>query len=168
MKTQKNTSIKSLFLASFVCLIVVFSVAALNLRNLPDSADEQAIRNIVEKMNKTGEKAPYTDDRIFWSGAYPNPIIGKVSGEEDKKLDEKMKKERLNFKSISKIERLVVAKSGDIAYEYGTGTLNWDTPEKHIQFNNAHLRTWKKVNGQWKIDAFFVRPLNSEIARRNQ
>ena len=56
-----------------------------------------------------------------------------------------MKKERLNYKSISKIERLVVAKSGDIAYEYGTGTLSWDTSEKqHVQFENAYLRTGKK------------------------
>jgi len=135
------------------------------------TTDEQLIRDLVAQQNKTPNQRllPLTDESIFWSGAYPRPTIGKQQSPENRAITEQMKTERLNYQSTARIERLVIAQSGDIAYEYGNGTLSWDTPQqKHVQFDNAYLRTWKKTNGQWQVDAFFARPLDTRMVENKK
>ena len=62
-----------------------------------------------------------------------------------------MKTERQNFSNKRRIERIVVSKAGDMAYEFGYTDLSWDTPEKkHICFEASYLRVWRKINGEWK------------------
>ena len=69
-------------------------------------------------------------------------------------------KRRTNNHQSRKIERLVIASSGDVAYEYGTFNLNFDTvpDNKHIDHDGGYLRTWRKENGQWVADIAFMRP----------
>ncbi|MDB5240925.1 MAG: hypothetical protein JWP57_1550 [Spirosoma sp.] len=128
------------------------------------TADEKAIRQIVDRSN-AGERPNTTDNTIFWSGAYSHPRVGKVSEAEGKKMVAEFAKERSNQQQSMKIERLVVASSGDIAYEYGTFNLNFDSvsEKKHVSFDGAYLRTWRKEKGQWLVDAAFMRPFGDPV-----
>lgn len=50
--------------------------------------------------------------------------------------------------------RIVVAKSGEIAYEVGTFrvTVN-DGAERPVAYSGKHLLTWEKRGGVWKVTA---------------
>ena len=129
------------------------------------TADEQAIRAIVAQGNE-GKPMPYTDDRIFVSGAFPKPLIGMKLNAEDQQRSDNMKTERLNFTSRFRIERLVVAQAGDMAYEFGYGDLAWDTPEKkHVAIESSYVRVWRKMQGSWKVDLSFARPNETPVPR---
>jgi ketosteroid isomerase-like protein len=53
----------------------------------------------------------------------------------------------------------VVAKSGDLAYEFSSAEVSSDLKNgKKESFTNSLLRVWKKEAGQWKIAAQFSRP----------
>lgn len=121
--------------------------------------DEQTIRDLVAQENEGKRVIQYTDDRIFVSGAYPQPMIGKEMSAENQQADNKLKTGRRNFKSTNRIERIVVSQSGDMAYEFGYGNLSYDTPEnKHVSFENSYLQVWRKLQGQWKAEVMFARP----------
>ena len=107
----------------------------------------------------TGAAAPRTADSIFWSGAYARPSIGQDKapalggkhGIENRKPG--------STKATVEPQRIVVAKSGDLAYEYSTTTLEFDLKSgEHVVHKGAQLRVWQKENGQWKQAAVFVRP----------
>ena len=65
----------------------------------------------------------------------------------------------------SKIERLVVSSSGDLAYEYGSSTIEFDDTQsgKHESFSPTYLRVWKRDGSVWKVAAAFFRPNPSKI-----
>jgi hypothetical protein len=70
---------------------------------------------------------------------------------------------RKNEKQSVKVERLEVAASGDMAWEFSYGKLDYDvdeTPLRHVTIDQGILRVWKKVGGQWKRAAVFLRPLD--------
>ena len=118
-------------------------------------ADEAAIRAAA-----TSEHAKSTDDAIFWSGAYKRPFILPHGGE---LFPEDEAGTRTNSKSSVDVQRIEVAASGDLAYEFSLGSLEYDqagTPPKHLAFKVGLLRVWKKANGEWKIAATFARPLD--------
>ncbi len=166
MSVNMHTA-RTLLVASCMALAIFASqrTAAQTLTGSSAAADEQTIRGLVAQFN-TGKVPTYTDERIFVSGAFAKPQIGKEVSEEDKARRDKMQKERLNFKQNSRIQRLEVAKAGDMAYEFGLADLSWDTPEKkHIAFESSYLRVWRKVEGEWKVDVFFARP-NEEPRER--
>lgn len=149
---------KLLLISAFLCNIAPLAMA--------QTTDEQTIRNLVEQQMQNPDQRiiPHTDERVFWSGPFPRPLVGGQQTPDSKQISERMNAERLNYRTTVHIERLVVAQSGDVAYEYSTGTISWDTPEKkHIDVDNAYLRAWRKVNNVWKEDAFFARPLDSSM-----
>jgi ketosteroid isomerase-like protein len=118
---------------------------------------EQKIRDAIN--NHTVKSA---DDVFFWSGAYDKPLIGKVE------IQEALKKLEANTPRKNQVEkinpqRIVVSRSGDMAYEYGTGELSFDDVKsgKHIEFQNAYLTVWKSVDGQCEIAAKMARPIES-------
>jgi ketosteroid isomerase-like protein len=59
--------------------------------------------------------------------------------------------------------RIVVADSGDLAYEYATGsgtiTLKDGSTRK---IENATIRVWQKNQGEWKLRYLSVRHIGSE------
>ena len=60
-------------------------------------------------------------------------------------------------------KRLVVARSGDLAYDFGDFTISHGAPDKtRTSFNGSYLRVWRKANGEWLVDAFFARPNEPE------
>ena len=146
----------------FFCVLVLSNTAqAQNTINDAIQGDEQTIRNLVKRQDQNpGERIiPRTDESIFVSGAYPRPVLGNQQSAENKQINEQLKKERLNFATDTRIERLVISQAKDMAYEFGYSNLSWDTPEKkHISFEASYLRVWRKMNNEWKADAAFFRP----------
>jgi ketosteroid isomerase-like protein len=125
-------------------------------------AEETAIRALIEK----GIGVPYTEDSITWSGATKRPAVGPQRGEPfpEAKVDK-----RKNQKTVWKVERLEVAASGDMAWEFSYGKLEYDldeSPSRHVSFDTAALRIWKNMGGQWKVAASFQRPLDQPFASR--
>jgi hypothetical protein len=118
-------------------------------------AEEAAIRALIDKGG-----VPRTEDSIGWSGAIERPTLGSQRGDPfpEAKVDK-----RKNQKSTFKVERLEGAASGDMAWEFSYGKLEYDldeSPVRHVGFETARLDVWKKVNGQWKVAASFQRPLD--------
>ena len=102
------------------------------------NADEKAIRQMVDREN-AGERLNTTDNAVFWSGAYDRPQVGKLSEADRKKMLAEFTKRRANNHQSRKIERLVIASSGDVAYEYGTFNISFDTvpDNKHIDHDGG-------------------------------
>ncbi len=118
-------------------------------------ADEAAIRAVI-----ASGKTPYTDDSVFWSGAYRHPAVGKEVAE---LFPESKNVKRKNQVNTTKVERLEIAASGDMAWEFSYVHTVYDTdetPASHKSFDAGMLRVWKKVNGEWKAAAVFARPVD--------
>jgi uncharacterized protein (TIGR02246 family) len=52
----------------------------------------------------------------------------------------------------SSAERVEVARSGDLAYEYGSYTFAADTPQGRMDDRGRYVAIWKKIDGQWLMD----------------
>ena len=118
--------------------------------------EEERLRELVRLENEGKTIIKHTNDSILSSGATPLPVIGT---EARKKLFEELNAKRLN--QTRKVEpiRMVVSNSGDMAYEFGNFTMSYDTPEKkHVAFTGSYLRVWRKVGGEWMVDALSARP----------
>ena len=125
----------------------------------------QAQSNAEKELRQAIEthKTEVADDVIFWSGATDRPVIGKSVS--DKKAEEIGSTRKNEKHGQSKIERLVVSSSGDLAYEYGSSTLEFDDAQsgKHESFSPTYLRVWRKDGSVWKVAAAFFRPNPSKI-----
>jgi ketosteroid isomerase-like protein len=122
------------------------------------SSAEQELRRTIESGHSES-----TDDLIFWSGATDHPIIGQVARRRE---EPKIASTRKNEKNgPDKIERLVVSKSGDLAYVYGTTSVEFDDAQtgKHESFAPTYLEVWQKQDNVWKLAAAFYRPNPSSI-----
>ena len=107
---------------------------------------------------------PATEDRIIWTGADKRPSVGSQTGEP---FPGSSVGKRKNQKNSVKVERVEVAASGDMAWEFSYGKLEFDvgeTPLRHMTVDQGILRVSKKVDGQWKTAAVFVRPLDTDFA----
>jgi hypothetical protein len=123
---------------------------------------EQKIREVAQKPN-----AKYSDDSFFWSGAYDKPMIGKAEHDAAaKKLE--TEEPRKNQTSAEHPQRIVVDNSGNMAYEYGRGDVGYDDQKtgKHVTFQVAYLRVWKSVDGECKIAAFMIMPIESTVREK--
>jgi ketosteroid isomerase-like protein len=141
-------------MAHLVCIsFLVLGASALQAAD--SKTEEAAIRSAA-----SSEHAKFADDAIFWSGAYKRPTVGSEKGEEFP--DHEMSK-RSNMKITTDVQRIEVAASGDLAYEFSYGTLDYDLAgptSQHFAIKTGLLRVWKKVHGEWEVAAFFVRPLD--------
>jgi ketosteroid isomerase-like protein len=123
-------------------------------------AEEAAIRSLIAG----GQRASFTEDAVFWSGAFPRPAVGSQRPEP---YPGSNVGKRTNQKETTKVERLEVASSGDMAWEFSYGKLEYDvdeSPSRHVSFDTALLRVWRKLSGQWKVKAAFMRPLDLPFA----
>jgi hypothetical protein len=105
---------------------------------------------------------PRTSDRIFWSGAYPMPIVGERfwDGSEVRSNPSSRVDQRRNTTETSEVLRLEISASGDMAYEFANGVISYEIadPDEKVSFSTSFLRVWKKEDGQWKEAAIFARP----------
>lgn len=145
-------------IAGILCALSLVFVAPL--LRADAKSDEAAIRAAAVSKHAKG-----TDDAIFWSGAFKRPFVLPNKGETFPKDDFS---KRTNEKTSIDIQRIEVAASGDLAYEFSLGSTEFDiiatTPPKHEAFKFGLLRVWKKVNGEWRIAALFARPLDIPFA----
>jgi hypothetical protein len=139
--------------------LVLLLVAPIAVRAQAPACSEHAIREAVQNgMFK------YTDDSFFWSGAYDKPMIGKAKQEEGRNTAE-AEEPRKNEVAADHPQRVVVSKSADMAYEYGGGEMSYDEQKtgKHVSFQVAYLRVWQSADGQCKVAATIVKPIESTI-----
>jgi hypothetical protein len=118
---------------------------------------EQTIRDSIQNNSMI-----VADDEYFWSARYDKPLIGKVEHEEAlKKVN--VENPRTNQVTLFHPQQIVVSKSGDMAYEYGTGDLSYDDQKaaKRLSGTIGYFRVWKSVDGQCKVAATTMRPLGS-------
>jgi ketosteroid isomerase-like protein len=138
-----------------VCLLLPALTFAQR-RTVDPKTEEAAIRAIIA----SGQAPKTTDDAIFWTGASPRPSIG---SNRTPSYPEAMVEKRKNNKSSFDAQRIEVAASGDLAYDFSLGHLEYDidiTPPRHVSFDRGILRVWKKDHGEWKVAATFARPLD--------
>jgi hypothetical protein len=65
-------------------------------------------------------------DRVFWSGAYKRPVVAPDKGEARTNMPgEIANRVAGTLKSKTDIVRIVVADSGELAYEYSRGILEF-------------------------------------------
>lgn len=124
-----------------------------------NTEEEQVLRSLIEKeRNGDATAIKRTNTYVFASGRFVRPIMGKPD-EEQVKEDADAVADRKNQKMTSKTNRLEVAKSGDLAYEFGEYKLEFDRQNnEHVAIEGTYVRTWKKVDGQWMVDLHYVRP----------
>ena len=122
-----------------------------------------------------GQKGPCTEDSIraeFNSGSRPartddfylfNPLLEKpaVGLEDLKKAQRTMATQsanRKNAKAETKLDRVVVAPSGDMAYGFGETHFSYDEGEsgKHIDATTALLSVWRADGGVCKLAASMI------------
>jgi len=123
------------------------------------AADEAAIRERIGRYDRGERTGLVAEDLVFWSSAYQRPTVGNERGIESKDiqvpLDSRVAKSQRNKTAVV---RIVIAKSGDLAYEYSNGELSFDTKDgRHVSIPQAILRTWQKEGTEWKIAAMFTR-----------
>jgi ketosteroid isomerase-like protein len=132
---------------TILSVVIVLSAAAVA-QNGP--CTEQNIRKTITPKNDESSAA---DDLYVFSAAFERPVVGKA---ELQKAVEQLQTARANEKHGPwEIDRIVVAPSSDMAYEYGTRKLSYDDKQsgEHRDFTNAYLRVWKAVNGSCKVAA---------------
>lgn len=137
-------------------LAVLLSTLLLPFPLSAQKCSEQFIRSHVDNPGPE----LLADDVYFFSGALEKPAIGHDT-EESRKTDEKIRAERKNEKhDPHKLDRVVVAASGDMAYAYGTTHLSFDevASSKHIDFTAAFLMVWRDIGGSCKIAAMIYEP----------
>ena len=113
---------------------------------------ESAVKSLIDKH---GENA-VSDDAYYFTGALDQPVVGKAAHDNAVKTVEES---RQNMKTTPlRPDRIVVAPSGDMAYEYGTEQVSFDerASGKHREFTTAYLRVWRAVDGQCKIAALMA------------
>lgn len=123
---------------------------------------QQKVQDAIQKHSvRTAE------DSFFWSGAFDKPLIGKAA-QDAARTKAESQEPRKNQGSAEHPERIVAAKSGDMAYEYGTGSLSYDEQKtgKHVTFQTGYLRVWKSVDGECRVVAFMVMPIESSVKEK--
>jgi hypothetical protein len=134
-------------------LVVCFGGVSLFAQTLPT---EQRIRDLIAKYDADhdGSKV-FEKDVVFWSGAYAKPQTASVPADPADLLATPGRK---NVVQKTDVQRIVVAKSEDMAYEYSTFVLSFDDNDGHKERIGATLRVWRQTGGEWKIAAMFHRP----------
>jgi hypothetical protein len=98
-------------------------------------------------------------DEVFWSGAYLRPIVGTETAQPIPGKYSISNRVVGSQKRKTEIIRIVVADSGDLAYEYSKENLQFDVKAaEHVTLDTGILRVWQKDGGEWKIAARFSFP----------
>jgi len=122
---------------------------------------EQRIRDLVAKYDTDHDVSKvFEEEAVFWSGAFAKPQTASVPTDPADRLAAPGRK---NVVQKTDVQRIVVAKSEDMAYEYSTFVLSFDDDEGHKERIGAVLRVWRKTGAEWKIAAMFHRPYGQVV-----
>jgi len=156
MLTRSDKVMHALSLALVAALILAVTGCQRPAPQVTDTraADEAAIRagcdgevNAFVAADAAKLASFYTDDAVFMA-----PDTRVIQGRENiQKYFEPMLKEKPE--GSLKLEKVEVAKSGDIAYEWATGKMGVkDKKGKVIETTFKSLSAWKKqADGSWKM-----------------
>jgi ketosteroid isomerase-like protein len=138
---------------SMSCALGVLGVAALGAQS--GGSDETAIRAAIAELPRADLE---TADSIFFSGALMRPFIRGQGKPEPSTRGQAVVpgSDRVE----TRVRRIEVAASGDMAFEFSDGTINRrvraaDGREQPATFENSTLRVWRKVDGRWLVAAHF-------------
>ena len=135
-----------------IVLVVLFAVPVVAQKG---PCSEQSIK----KANVAHDDSLLAKDMYFFSGALKQPVVGTAAA--DKSFAPIAASRQNEKQDPMKPDRIVVASSGDMAYEYGTAHMSFDSKkEGHVDFTAAYLRVWKTVDGKCKIAAEMFEPEN--------
>jgi ketosteroid isomerase-like protein len=119
-------------------------------------SDEAAIRALIARRD-AGERIPTMTDRVLWLASFQKPVVGDerpVLRTHERGIENRVSD---TTKNTTTVRRLVIADSGDLAYEYSDGMLTFDLKDgTHVTSPNSTLRVWQKQDGQWKMAATFT------------
>jgi hypothetical protein len=138
----------------------LFTAAALLVFVIPAAAqgpvtDEQRIRALIARADQ-GMQPPRTADRIFWSAAFKRPVVGNQSAEEIPTDRRPALRVPGSQRAKTTVERIEIAKSGDLAYEFSNSDLSFQLKNgRDVSLPTSLLRVWRKEQGQWKVAANF-------------
>lgn len=98
------------------------------------------------------------DDLYFFSGALDKPVVGTVAAVNASAPVAARRKDEKNDPLHP--DRIVVAASGDMAYEYGTAHMTYTERDtgKLVDFTAAYLRVWRAEGGSCKLAAEMFEP----------
>jgi ketosteroid isomerase-like protein len=129
----------------------------------PKGKAERELWALIQATDTSNPKT--TDSVIFVSGAYPRPIIGRGQPRDSAtQFAQKETEKRSEMNRKIRPQRVVVSKSGDLAYGFAYFDMEFDRPDstgqgtEHVKFEGSQLSVWRKVGGEWKLDAVFSRP----------
>jgi ketosteroid isomerase-like protein len=134
---------------SLAILFVLLSAALAQSQTGP--CTEQAVRE---------GKLPMADDAFEYMPPYGKPIVGKAAMQA---ADATAFSDRTNIKrSWVSEHRIVQAPSGEMAYEYGTLDVKYDTKAggQHHEFRAVMLNVFKAKNGVCQRVAGTMQPLD--------
>lgn len=122
----------------------------------PDTraADEAEIRNLVEEWSAAAEARDaekfasfYADDAVLMMEGAPD-----VSGIAGIREAIAGMMQDPNFALSFAADQVVVARSGDLAYETGTYSLTMsDAKKKPATVKGHYVDVWRKADGAWKV-----------------
>jgi hypothetical protein len=155
----------------FVTVLIIATLSMASSRSIQgagrNAAEEAAIRKQIAALDTGASRREVSlPDDVFWSGAYKRPVVGSQAAEPIG--GERSPANRVPGSQRNKTEviKIIVADSGDLAYEYSSGTLEFDLKSgQHTKMEEGILRVWQKQNGNWKVAAFFVQPYDRSPSR---
>jgi len=121
---------------------------------------EAQSRPCTENSVKAG-KVTVADDAFSYMPPYGKPVVGKSAIDE---ANTKSFSDRTNIKSDWIGEhRIVASPSGDMAYEYGTVHMGYDSKaEGHQEFEAVILGVYKAKDGRCQQVALTMQPLDGK------
>ncbi|MGN6392595.1 MAG: hypothetical protein ACTHM9_10165 [Gemmatimonadales bacterium] len=149
--------------AALILLALSFAAPPL-LAQQPKTADERAVWALIESSATAEPKM--MDDIVFVSGAYPKPMIGRNAIDpRDSSManaDTAMRRRSAVVQAVHP-QRVVVSRSGDMAYGFALFDMKFDQPDtaghiEHVSFSGSQLTVWRRVGGEWRLAASFNRP----------
>ena len=100
---------------------------------------------------------PVAEDAFSYMPPYGKPVVGKPAIQD---ANTKSFSDRTNIKhSWVGEHRIVSAPSGDMAYEYGTVHVSYDSKEGHKEFEAVMLHVYKAKDGVCQMVAMTMHPL---------
>jgi ketosteroid isomerase-like protein len=121
------------------------------------AGEEAAIRQLIQQFDAT-DKIPMSKDAVFWSGAIQRPVIGGERWQEVNNTRQPSLRVPGSNRSKTDIQRIEVAKAGDMAYEFSNAELNFEMKSgKKETLRTSILRVWKKEGNEWRVAAWFSR-----------
>jgi ketosteroid isomerase-like protein len=151
-------------IASLSVLIAGFGVCSAFAQKAP--CTEEFIR-------ANSSRPPLTEDFYLFNPIMEKPAIGKE--ERDKanaaiRSNAQLMANRKNFKGDpSKVDRVVVDPSGDMAYEYGTTRISFDQQDgKHVDAIHAFLRVWRVDGGSCKLAASMIQRQGERLPKEGE